>query len=52
MQWYQRLERLHTVRDRFAAANYYDRAYKTCLTIQHVYDRWADELLRQQAQGR
>ncbi len=51
-QWTHRLERLHGLRDRFAAANRYDRAYKAHLTIRHVYDRWADEVFRQQAQGR
>jgi hypothetical protein len=51
-QWTHRLERLHGLRDRFAAANRYDRAYKAHLTIQHVYDRWADEVFGLQSRGR
>ncbi|GEO18878.1 hypothetical protein [Microvirga aerophila] len=43
-QWTHRLERLHALRERLTAANHYDRAYKAYLTIQHVYDRWADEM--------
>jgi hypothetical protein len=45
-QWTHRLERLHSLRDRFTTAHYYDRAYESYLTIQHVYDRWADEMFR------
>jgi hypothetical protein len=45
-QWTHRVERLHSLRDRFTAAHYYDRAYESYLTIQHVYDRWADEMFR------
>ena len=45
-QWTHRLERLHSLRDRFTTAHYYDRAYESHLTIQHVYDRWADEMFR------
>jgi hypothetical protein len=51
-QWTHRLHRLHALRERFVAAHHYDRAHKAYLTIQHVYDRWADELFRQQAQSR
>jgi hypothetical protein len=43
-QWTHRLERLHALRERLAAAHHYDRAYEAYLTIQHVYDRWADEM--------
>jgi hypothetical protein len=43
-QWTQRLERLYALRERFTASHRYDRAYETYLTIQHVYDRWADEM--------
>ena len=43
-QWTHRLDRLHALRDRFMAAYRYDRAYKVYLLIQHVYDRWADEM--------
>ena len=43
-QWTHRLERLHALRERFTAAHHYDRAYEVYLTIQHVYDRWADEM--------
>jgi hypothetical protein len=45
-QWTHRLERLHALRERFTAAHYYVRAYDTYLIIQHVYDRWADEMFR------
>ena len=51
-QWTRRLERLHALRERLAAAHHYDRAYKTYLTIQHVYDRWADEMFGLPAQSR
>ena len=43
-QWTHRLERLHTLRERFTRARHYDRAYDTYLIIQHVYERWADEM--------
>jgi hypothetical protein len=45
-QWTHRLEQLHALRERFMAARQYDRAYETYLTIQHVYDLWADEMFR------
>ena len=45
-QWTHRLDRLHALRERFLAAHRYDRAYKVYLAIQHVYDRWADEVFR------
>ncbi len=45
-QWTHRLERLHALRERFTAAHYYVRAHDTYLIIQHVYDRWADEMFR------
>ena len=51
MQWSHRLERLHTLRDRFATAHRYDRAYKAYLIIQHVYDRWAEEVFGLRAQS-
>jgi hypothetical protein len=43
-QWTHRLEHLHALRARFTAAHHYDRAYEAYLIIQHVYDRWADEM--------
>ncbi len=43
-QWTQRIARLQTLKDRFAARSCYDRAYKAHLAIQHVYERWADEV--------
>lgn len=43
-QWTHRLEILHTLRERFTEAHRYDRAYKAYLAVQHVYDRWADEM--------
>ena len=43
-QWTHRLDRLHALRERFTQAHQYDRAYKAYLTVQHVYDRWADEV--------
>ena len=45
-QWSHRLDRLRTLRDKFVAAHRYERAYKVHLAIQHVYDRWADEVFR------
>ena len=47
-QWSHRLDRLRALRERFVAARRYDRAYKVYLAIQHVYDRWADEVFRAQ----
>lgn len=43
-QWTHRLERLRALRERFTIAHRYDRAYEAYLTIQHLYDRWADEV--------
>jgi hypothetical protein len=43
-QWTRRLERLHALREYLTAAYRYDRAYETYIIIQHVYDRWADEM--------
>jgi hypothetical protein len=43
-QWTHRLEHLHTLREHFTTDHHYDRAYETYVTIQHVYDRWADEM--------
>ncbi len=43
-QWIGRLDRLHALRDRFVETSRYDRAHKAHLAIQHVYDRWADEV--------
>ena len=45
-QWTHRLEHLLALRERFTAAHQYTRAYETYLTIQHVYDLWADEMFR------
>ena len=45
-QWTHRLDHLHSLRDRFVVAHRYDRAYKVYLAIQHLYDRWADEVFR------
>jgi hypothetical protein len=47
-QWTSRLERLQGLRERFVTARRYDRAYQVYLAIQHVYDRWADEVFRAQ----
>jgi hypothetical protein len=43
-QWSHRLDHLHTLRDCFVLAHRSDRAYKVYPVIQHVYDRWADEV--------
>jgi hypothetical protein len=43
-QWTHRLEHLHALRERFTSSHRYDRAYKAYLAVQHVYDRWADEM--------
>ncbi|WP_165820282.1 hypothetical protein [Microvirga sp. KLBC 81] len=47
-QWTQRLERLQALRERFMAAHNYHRAYEAYLSIQRVYDCWADEMFRSQ----
>ncbi|HEX2137827.1 MAG TPA: hypothetical protein VHG30_18360 [Microvirga sp.] len=44
LQWSHRLEQLQALRDRFAATHRYSRAYKAYRTVQHLYDRWADEV--------
>jgi hypothetical protein len=51
-QWTHRLERLHALRDRYAAASHYDQAYKAYIVIQHVYDRWAEEVFGLRAKSR
>ena len=43
-QWTHRLERLHALQERFLDRHQYKRAYRAYLAIQHVYDRWADEV--------
>ncbi len=43
-QWARRLERLQVLRERFARASRYERAYKAYLAVQHLYERWADEV--------
>ncbi len=43
-QWIRRLDRLHTLRDRFVETSRYDRAHQAYLAIQNVYDRWANEV--------
>jgi hypothetical protein len=43
-QWTRRLERLHALREQLTTAHCFDRAYDTYIIIQHVYDRWADEM--------
>ncbi|HEX2135310.1 MAG TPA: hypothetical protein VHG30_05290 [Microvirga sp.] len=43
-QWSFRLERLRALQERFTGTSRYDRAYKAHLAVQHVYDRWADEM--------
>ena len=48
-QWDQRLQRLQALRDRFACAHRYDRAYKAYQAVQRLYDRWADEVFAAQS---
>ncbi len=43
-QWTHRLQQLQALRDRLTGAGRYDRAYRAHLAVQHVYDRWADEV--------
>jgi hypothetical protein len=43
-QWSQRANRLHHLRDHFLASGRHDRAYRAYLAIQHLVDRWADEM--------
>jgi len=49
-QWSHRLERLRALRERFAGAHHDGRAYETYLIIQHVHDRWGDEMFCSQSQ--
>ncbi len=50
-QWTHRLERLQALRERFTCAHRYDRAYKANRVVQHLYDRWADEVFASLRQG-
>ncbi len=50
-QWARRLARVQVLRDRFTCTNRYDRAYKAYLVLQHLYDRWADEMFASARQG-
>ena len=43
-QWTHRLERLRALGERFTRAQCYDRADQTYRAVQHVYDRWANEM--------
>lgn len=43
-QWSHRLQQLQTFKERLTDAGRYDRAYKAHLLVQHVYERWADEV--------
>jgi len=43
-QWTRRLARLNALRERFMHNSRYDRAYKSYLAVQRVYDRWAGEV--------
>ena len=43
-QWTHRLQPLQGQRDQLASTGQYDRAYKAHLAVQHVYERWADEV--------
>ncbi len=43
-QWSHRLQRLQTLQERFTTAGKYDRAYRAHLIVQHIYERWADEV--------
>jgi hypothetical protein len=43
-QWGRRLDRLHSLREHHARMGRYDRAHRAYLTIQQVYDRWAEEI--------
>ncbi len=43
-QWTQRIIRLQVLKDNFMRRSRYDRAYRAHCAIQHVYERWADEV--------
>jgi predicted NAD/FAD-binding protein len=43
-QWSHRLQQLQTLRERFTTVGRYDRAHKAHLVLQHVYERWANEV--------
>ena len=39
-----RLEHLRALRERFTISRQYDRALRAYIVVQHLYDRWADEV--------
>jgi hypothetical protein len=43
-QWSRRLARLQDMKARYAGTRRYDRADQAHRIIQHVYERWADEV--------
>ncbi len=43
-QWSRRLERLQEIKARYTATRRYGRADQAHRAIQHVYERWADEV--------
>ena len=43
-QWSRRLARLQDLKERYTGRQRYDRAYRAHRAIQHVYERWADEV--------
>ena len=43
-QWTQRISRLRALKDRFTSQTSFDRAAQAHRAIQHVYERWADEV--------
>jgi hypothetical protein len=47
-QWAHRVTHLQALRDSYIRSGRYDRAHKAYLTIQWVYERWADEAFRAQ----
>jgi hypothetical protein len=47
-QWSTRLDHLQALREQFISSGRYDRAYRAYLMAQRLYERWADEMFRQQ----
>ena len=43
-QWSHRLQQIQALQERFTGVGRYDRAHKAHRVVQHVYDRWAQEV--------
>src|SRR5215208_6657889 len=43
-QWNQRLDRLHSLRERFIRSDQFERAQRVGRVVHYAYDRWAAEV--------